>query len=150
MSFKFCRKFDIIKILNACVPAYITISLLQLCIIFPRDTSECKQRSEKRPLGEKLSLRVTCEAEGTDVVLANFPFRLIRDVLCSFFVEMNWGQKVFYGLHSRNNPSLLRSTFSPYGDSETEECTPPLGAGAGRVGRGQSLEDSGWSPGKEL
>lgn len=121
--FKFCRKFDIIKFLNTRVHAYVTISLFQPRVIFP--TSQCKQRGGKWPLAEKLSLLATCEAKDTDVVLANFPFRLIWDVLCLFFVETNLGQKVFYRLCSQNNLSLLRSTFSSYGDSETQECAPP-------------------------
>lgn len=50
----------------------------------------------KRPLGEKLSLIVTCEAKDTDVALAYLPFKLIWDVLCLFFVETNLGQQVFY------------------------------------------------------
>lgn len=71
------------------------LSLFQLRVIFPRDTSKFKQRGGKRPLAEKLSLLATCEAKDTDVVLANFPFWLIWDVLCLFFVETNLGQKVF-------------------------------------------------------
>lgn len=52
-------------------------SLYQLCIMLSRDTSKCKQRSEKWPLGEKLSVIVTCDAKVTDVLWANFPFGLI-------------------------------------------------------------------------